>query len=153
MRRKLLSVGSNLSLLGLRNRVFEAAGYEVTPAKTAAQALASMGSREFDVVIVGHSLSPTLQRTVASAAKKQRVPVLVLHANPFAEQMPDVVANLCGTDGAATILDVLGDLFAGHAQSEQNRRPGLRQIEPTIRQKSPALRTSEMTKQAAPTAM
>lgn len=153
MHRKLLSVGSNLSLLGLRNRVFEAAGYEVTPAKTAAQALAAMGSREFDVVIVGHSLSPTLQRTVASAAKKQGVPVLVLHANPFAEQMPDVVANLCGTDGAATILDELSDLFVGHPQFEQNRQPRLSQIEHTIRQKSAALRTSEITKQPAHTAM
>jgi len=150
MRRKLLSVGSNLSLLGLRNRVFETAGYEVTPARTAAQALAAMRSREFDVVIVGHSLSPTLQSTVARAAKEQALPVLVLHANPFTEQMPDVAANLCGTDGAATILDVLGDLFAGRSHFEHDRQP--RQTEPPVRQKSAAPRT-ETTRQTSYTGM
>ena len=123
-----MSVGSNLSLLGLRNRVFETVGYEVTPARTAAPALPAMRSREVDVVIVGHSLSPTLQSTVARAAKEPALPVLVLHANPFTAQMPDVAANLCGTDGAATILDVLGDLFAGQSHFEHDRQP--RQIEP-----------------------
>lgn len=150
MHRKLLSVGTNLSLLGLRNRVFEAAGYEVTPAKTAAQALAAMRSLEFDVVIVGHSLSPTLQSTVVSAAKETGLPVLVLHANPFTAQMPDVVANLCGTDGAATILDVLSDLFAGKPHFDHDRQLG--QVEPTVRQKSAAPR-NETRKQRAYTGM
>lgn len=138
MRKKLLSVGSNLSLLGLRNKVFETAGYEVTPARTAAQAIAAITTRSLDVVIVGHSLSANLKSTVIGAAKQRALPVIVLHANAYEARIPEVVANLCGTDGAATILDVLSNLFAGQVTRKLNPQsermaslPG--QIEPTTR--------------------
>ena len=130
MRKKILSVGSNLSLLGLRNKIFETAGYEVIPARTAAQAIQTIGSHDLGVVIVGHSLSANLKTAVVKAAKEQGLPVVVLHVNPYA-RIPGVVANLCGTDGAAKILDVLSTLFAGFRQSEDDGQPRPNQIEAT----------------------
>lgn len=119
MHKKVLSVGSNLRLLGLRNKIFETAGYEVIPARTAAQAVGVIrSSHELDVVIVGHSLSTNLKTTVVRAAKECALPVIVLHANPYEAQSPEVAANLCGIDGAATILDVLGGLFAAQRNPE-----------------------------------
>lgn len=138
MRKKVLSVGSNFSLLGLRNKVFETAGYEVTTARTAAQAVDTIRTRQLDVVILGHTLSANLKSTVISAAKERALPVIVLHANAYEARIPEVVANLCGIDGAATILDVLSNLFAGQVTRNLNPQsermaalPG--QIEPTIR--------------------
>jgi response regulator RpfG family c-di-GMP phosphodiesterase len=112
MSKTLLSVGTNHSLLGLRNRVLAAAGYAVVPAKSASAALKIMNSRPLDAVILGHSLSPSLKEIVLDSAKSKGLPVIVLHAYAYEAALPDAYANLCGIDGAARIAEVLSDLFA-----------------------------------------
>src|SRR6185437_5156787 len=118
MREKLLSVGTNHTLLGIRNLVLASAGYEVIAARTGAGAINAINSCGLDAVIVGHSLSPSLKLRVVEAAKGRRLVVIVLHANAFEQHVPDADANLCGIDGAATIMEVLTKLLA---------RPGWRQ--------------------------
>src|SRR6185437_1193746 len=112
MRKKLLSVGTNHTLLGIRNLVLASAGYEVIAARTGAGAINAINSCGLDAVIVGHSLSPSLKLRVVEAAKGRRLVVIVLHANAFEQHVPDADANLCGIDGAATIMEVLTKLLA-----------------------------------------
>lgn len=109
--KKLLSVGTNHTLLGIRNMALTSAGYEVISARTGAAALRAIGSRPFHAVIVGHSLSTGLKKSVVRAAKDRQLPVIVLHTNPFERYIADADANLCGIDGAARITEVLNNLL------------------------------------------
>jgi DNA-binding response OmpR family regulator len=113
MRKTLLSVGTNHSLLGIRNTVLVSAGYSVIPAKSCVQAERLIASRQLDAVIVGHSLSRSLAERVAAAAKLRQLPVIVLHANPYEAPVVQADANLCGIDGAAQITQVLNGLLDG----------------------------------------
>ncbi len=112
MRKTLLSVGTNLTLLGIRNMVFVRAGYEVIPAKTGASALRAINGREVDAVVIGHSVSERLRDRIAQAAKKQGLPVIALQVIPNCRPAPFVDATLCGLDGAAKITEVLKELIA-----------------------------------------
>lgn len=107
----LLSVGTNHALLGIRNMVFRKGGYEVIVAKTGATALEAIRSQQLRAVVLGHSLSRSLQQRVTVAAKSKLLPVIVLHVNPFEEEIQQADANLCGIDGAARILKVLAELL------------------------------------------
>ena len=111
MRKILLSVGTNHTLLSIRNAVFVNAGYGVVPTKTCGAALRLIQSRHLDAVIVGHSLSRDLKERITAAAKKKRLSVVVLHAQPSQEPLALADANLCGIDGAAKILEVLTNLL------------------------------------------
>ena len=112
MRKTLLSVGTNLSLLGIRNTVFVAAGYSVIPAKSCAEAEKAIHSRRLSAVIVGHSLSKNLRERIVATAKERQLPIVVLHANAYEAPVALADANLCGIDGAAQITQVLTDLLA-----------------------------------------
>jgi CheY-like chemotaxis protein len=115
MSKIVLSVGTNHSLLGLRNKVLSQAGYLIIPAKSGAAALNLMQSQHLDAVILGHSLSSSLKLTLLQAAKRNSLPAVVLHAYAYEANLPDAYENLCGIDGAARILEVLSDLFSGVA--------------------------------------
>ena len=111
MRRILLSVGTSHALLGIRNAVFVNAGYGVVPAKTCSVALRLIESRHIDAVIVVHSLFRDVKERITAAAKKKRLPVIVLHTHPSQEPIRLADANLCGIDGAAKIVEVVADLL------------------------------------------
>jgi DNA-binding response OmpR family regulator len=106
----LSSIGTNHTLLGIRNAVFTRRGYAVISAKSAASAIRAIESRRIDAVIVGHSLSRSLQEKITATAKNKRLPVIVLHAEPNSNPIPLADANLCGIDGAALITELLSDL-------------------------------------------
>jgi CheY-like chemotaxis protein len=55
--RIILSVGANLTLLGTRNMILRAAGYIVESARSLKQAIDHCLAREFDMVIMCHSVS------------------------------------------------------------------------------------------------
>lgn len=113
MSKSLLSVGTNHSLLGLRNGVLTQTGYLIVPAKSGAVALKVMHSQPVEAVILGHSLSSSLKLKLLRAAKRELLPVIVLHAYAYEADLSDAYANLCGIDGAARILEVLNTLFSG----------------------------------------
>lgn len=109
-RKKLLSVGTNHTLLGIRNMALASAGYHVIGVRTGAAAVKAIGSLPLHAVVIGHSLSPRLKQSVVQAAKDRQLPVVVLHASPFERYIPEADANLCGIDGAARITEVLSHL-------------------------------------------
>jgi DNA-binding NtrC family response regulator len=111
VRKTLLSVGSNHSLLGMRNMVLARAGYDVIPARSGATALKAINSRTLDAVVVGHSVSQALKEKIVSAAKLKSLPVVVLHANAYEASVNQADANLCGIDGASRIVEILGELL------------------------------------------
>jgi hypothetical protein len=111
MRKILLSVGTNHSLLGIRNTVFVNAGYAVVPAKTGAVALQQIQSHRLAAVVIGHSLSRSLKERITEAAKQKQLPVVVLHTYEHEAPVSDADANLCGIEGAAAILRVLAELL------------------------------------------
>jgi DNA-binding response OmpR family regulator len=111
MRKVLLSVGTNHSLLGMRNMVLIRAGYEVVPARSGAAALKAINSRTLDAIIVGHSVSQGLKEKIVGAAKLKCLPAVVLHANPYEAHVRGADASLCGIDGAARIIEVLSELL------------------------------------------
>ena len=55
--RIILSVGENLTLLETRNMVLRAAGYIVESARSLKQAIDHCLARDFDIVIMCHSVS------------------------------------------------------------------------------------------------
>lgn len=111
MPKVLLSVGTNHTLLGVRNAVFTRKGYTVIPAKTGAAAIEAIRSRRVDAVIVGHSLSRSLQEKITEAAKQKQLPVVVLHITPNDNPITLADVNLCGLDGAALITEVIQKLL------------------------------------------
>ena len=111
MRKTLLSVGTNHSLLGIRNTVFVSAGYGVIPAKSCAEAIRCIDAHRLDAVIVGHSLSRRLKERIVGTAKQRLLPVIVLHSSPYEASLPLADANLCGIDGATQITKVLSELL------------------------------------------
>ena len=122
MQRRLLSIGTNLTLLKIRHLVFINAGYAVVTARSGAAAIRAIQSGEADAVIVGHSLTRSMKQLVVDAAKGSQLPVIVLHANLYEEPIAKADANLCGTDGAARIVEDLSALLA---------RKGTRGVTPT----------------------
>jgi hypothetical protein len=111
MRKILLSVGTNHSLLGIRNTVFVNAGYAVIPAKSGAVAIQQIQCHHLAALIIGHSLSPSLKERITEAAKQKQLPVVVLHTYEHEAPIPAADANLCGIEGAAAILRVLTELL------------------------------------------
>lgn len=59
----------------------------------------------------GHSLSQDLKEQITAAAKARRLPVVVLHFNPHEPRIQLADANLCGIDGAATIVEIVSCLL------------------------------------------
>jgi hypothetical protein len=116
----LLSVGTNHSLLGIRNLVLVKSGFNVIPAKSAAAALNVIQTAQLHAVVVGHSLSRSLKEQVTWAAKQKSLAVIVLHTNPYEQPVANADANLCGIDGAARIVDVLRELLARSGQPPTN---------------------------------
>lgn len=121
MRKVLLSVGTNHTLLGIRNTIFVNAGYAVVPAKSAGAALRVIRSRNLAAVIVGHALSPTLKERITEAGKQKQVPVIVLHTSDFEHPILAADVNLCGLDGAATVLEVLAKLVCSASTRDPHR--------------------------------
>jgi hypothetical protein len=107
----LLSVGTNHSLLGIRNLVLARAGYKVLVGKSAAGALQAIESGRLDAVVVGHSVSRRLTEQIVAAARLRRIPTVVLHLNAYEARVTAADANLCGIDGAARIVEVLTQLL------------------------------------------
>lgn len=130
MRKTLLSVGTNLTLLRIRNAVFVNAGYRVMTSKTCAQALKLIASQPINAVVVGHSLSCNLRQKIVEAAKSRRVVVVVLHANPYEARVASADANLWGTDGASRVTQVLSELLAKPADSYQQQTRTTRPPQP-----------------------
>lgn len=112
MRKTILSVGSNHTLLGLRNKVLTQAGYLTVSAKSGAAALKLMRYQRLDAIILGHTLSLPIRSKILEAAKRESLPVIALHACAYEADLRDSDINLCGIDGAAPILDFLSDLFS-----------------------------------------
>jgi DNA-binding response OmpR family regulator len=109
MQRRLLSVGTNLTLLKLRHKVFLDAGYEVLIARSGAAAIRAIEAGDLDAVVVGHSLTSRMKELIVGVAKRAQLPVVVLHANLNEEPIAGADANLYGIDGAARIVEVLSD--------------------------------------------
>ena len=121
MRKILLSVGTNHSLVGIRNTVFVNAGYAVAPTKSGAVALQQIQSRRLAAVIIGHSLSRSLKERITDAAKEKQLPVVVLHTYDHEAPVSTADANLCGIKGAAAILRVLRELLGESKCNGGNR--------------------------------
>lgn len=114
MEQRLLSVGTNLTLLKIRHLVFINAGYKVIAARSEAAAIRAIESGELDAVVVGHSLTKRLKALIVDVAKDSNLPVIVLHTNPHEEAIARADANLCGIDGAARILELLSDYLGSN---------------------------------------
>ena len=127
MRELLLSAGTNHTLLNVRNAVFVDAGFAVLSAKSGAIALDAIRSRHISAVTVGHSLSRALKERITGAAKERQLPVIVLHAHDYEAPISGADANLCGIDGASTILHVLKELLGedskGRVRPQQEHNP------------------------------
>jgi DNA-binding NtrC family response regulator len=128
MRKLLLSLGTNHTLLGVRNAVFVDAGYDVVPVKSGAAALDAIRSRHLSAVVIGHSLSRALKERITDAAKEQQLPVIVLHAHDYEAPVVGADANLCGIDGASTILRLLTELLG--QDSDERSRPQRQRNQP-----------------------
>ena len=111
MRKALLSVGGNHRLLGIRNLVLLRAGYQVVSARSGVGALEAIQSKRLHAVVIGHTVSCPLKQSIIEAAKRRRLPVVVLHGTPYEENVAEADANLCGIDGAARIVEVLNELL------------------------------------------
>ncbi len=77
-----LSVGTDSQLLGTRNAVLRQAGYFVTPAHSALEALEKFFGGDFDLVVICHSVPVEEQQKLAELIHRfsPSVPVVVIVA-------------------------------------------------------------------------
>jgi DNA-binding NtrC family response regulator len=77
---KILSIGHNSTLLRLRNKALQRAGYDVTTTKETALVLELARKKRFDAVVLCCSISPGLRKQIAHELKqiKPGLPVIVL---------------------------------------------------------------------------
>jgi CheY-like chemotaxis protein len=76
--RIILSVGENLTLLETRNTILRAAGYIVESARSLKQAIDHCLAREFDIVVMCHSLSSKDRDCLACWIRASAAPTAVV---------------------------------------------------------------------------
>lgn len=103
-----LSVGSDRTLLNLRDEVLRAAGYAVR--EHVPSELSEVGNGGFDVVVLCHSIRREEMRRIIRRIRhaNPNIPILLVRADGEAEM---VDASVHGLDGPQVLLDSVSKLL------------------------------------------
>jgi hypothetical protein len=77
-----LCTGWDQSLLDTRTLILQAAGHEVHQARTQSEVVSECGQRQFDVAVIGQSLSVRMKRVIATIVKENCPDVKILELYP-----------------------------------------------------------------------
>lgn len=125
-RRSILSVGHDPVLLSTRNQVLSTAGYRVVGA-TVAEARRLVSQEQYDIVIVGHTLSAMERRELITEVRRchpLHTRVLALNRS---EQAPDCDADAFFTadQGPEALLEAVAGLLGRSPEAEnEGHDPG-----------------------------
>lgn len=122
MGKTLLSVGTNFTLIHLRNIVFVNAGYKVLSARSGAVALKFLASEPLNGVIARAHVM-TQPQTIGCRGVQNRSVSRSRCSMParHEECLLNADATLVGLDGAARIVEVLGELIPNDSKWTQVR--------------------------------
>jgi hypothetical protein len=125
MSKTLLSIGTNLSLLGLRNAVFAQAGYRVRTARTGAQATNIIAQESIDARNCGSLFVPKTARTDCYNQRQQQLKSSVEHLAPRSRKsIHSQHADSC--DFSSCISETRHQNQCGPAGREMHRRKKVR---------------------------
>ncbi|HZQ92292.1 MAG TPA: hypothetical protein VFA60_10905 [Terriglobales bacterium] len=116
--KRILSVGKIRSLLRERSRVLESAGYRVSTATSAEQALLLLAAEPYEAVVIGHAVRAASRHRIAAEAKSRTpgIRVVMLHAGSISEtELADAVIASDSHSHLLETLRTLEDLRAGRA--------------------------------------
>jgi len=106
----ILSVSGNETLLRSRQMVLESVGWHVVTTNHTVEALLWLAEREFDAVVLGHSISPPERISLARSIKtiKPDVPVVMVCVqgdNVFKNEYAD--ARVGSLDGPVVLINAI----------------------------------------------
>lgn len=128
--RKILSISYDRSLLTTRGLILSAAGYQVRSLLGLEAALAEIGLNEFDLVIIGHSISLEDRNKILRRVRKlSKAPILALSKLGPEEKLDGADYQLEASEGPIALLEMVrrildrsdgsahdGHAHAGHAE-------------------------------------
>ncbi len=110
VRSRVLSIGSEYTVLSTRNRVLEAAGFEVISCFHPAGAMQKIESESFEAVVLGDSLTGEMRLVLLRAIKQMKpdVPVIVVYqTGDFGEDINAADANCEALDGPEQLINTV----------------------------------------------
>lgn len=119
----ILSISRDERFLHLRQMVLESAGWNVVTTTDAVDALRSLASRNFDVVVLGHSIPPTERVSLAQKIKviKPDIPIVMVcvHGdNSFSKEFAD--ARVGSLDGPVVLINAIRRLARKRQSQSQS---------------------------------
>jgi len=89
-KKRILSLATDSSLLTLRAMILQAAGYEVHSASNLLQVIEAYKSGDFDLVLIGHTISEKEKRRIASKLRELGTNGSVLELCLISPEIPNV---------------------------------------------------------------
>jgi DNA-binding response OmpR family regulator len=107
-----LAVGLDSSLVAGQSSAWQSAGYFVTPVKSIREAIVHLREGDFDLVLLGHSISPDSRErfTLLIRESGSRTPVISLTDSP---KTHDSFADLTIGNESANLLKSIREFMAG----------------------------------------
>ena len=110
-----LCTGWDQSLLDTRTLILKSAGHEVHQARTQNEVVSACKSRQFDVAVIGQSLSNRMKPVVASLIKQEcpDVRILELYQPHLGKTIPDADSWLeVPTNVPSDLLECVNELVS-----------------------------------------
>jgi hypothetical protein len=112
--RKILSISYDRTLLTTRELILAAAGYKVRSVLGLEAALAESGRNDFDLVIVGHSISLEDRSKILRRVRKcSKAPILALWRLGPEERLDNADYQLDASEGPIALLKTVRKIFDG----------------------------------------
>jgi len=111
--RKILSISYDRTLSTTRGMILAAAGYEVRSALGLETALAQIDRRDFDLIIMGHSIPREDQSKILRQVRKStKAPILVLWKVGPEKRLDTADYQLEASEGPLALLNTVRRIFA-----------------------------------------
>ncbi len=112
MKRRILSLSADPELGKLRAMVLRQAGYEVLWPSSKAEADAVLREKNFDVLVIGHTISSASSREFAATfrARNPEGKILVIMKTSYGLVKADKTVR--SIDGPEALLEAIEELFA-----------------------------------------
>ena len=107
MKKRILSISYEESIMKTRQYIFEQAGFDVVSALGFSDALAQCKDGKFDVVVLGHTLPPQDKTALVSALRDKCHCPIVSIRRPGQGKHPDAEYSVDAAEGPEAMLVVI----------------------------------------------
>jgi CheY-like chemotaxis protein len=126
MAKRILSLATDPSLLKLREMILRAAGYEVMSATNLLQVIEAYASGDFDLILIGHTISGNEKRRIAIKLRELGTKGEVLELCLVSPEIPNVDHWLIESE-PQQLLDRIREVLynSEHATSGEGKAAGM----------------------------